>query len=115
MRKHAPFMQEMSIHSMPSMPEPEGAPVRHPHENEEWYQKWLRRQKNQPTHVIDIGSPGLLLPFLALQCFGRPQCRWHADGMAGAPQPQASTQEVAASSSGEMQAGKGAFAVQGAR
>ncbi|CAE7332553.1 unnamed protein product [Symbiodinium sp. KB8] len=70
----APAMdQEMSFHSMP---EPESAPARHPHENEEWYQKWLRRQKNQPSHVIDIG----------------------------APQPQASTQDVAASSSGDPQA-----------
>ncbi|CAE7563689.1 unnamed protein product [Symbiodinium pilosum] len=64
----APLDQEMSLHSIP---EPEGQPVRHPHENEEWYQKWLRRQKNQPSHVIDIG----------------------------APQPQASTQAAASSSS----------------
>eukprot|EP00913_Durusdinium_trenchii_P035452 g33178.t1 len=38
-------------------PEPVKEPPRHPHENEEWYQKWLRRQRNQPNHVIEIGPP----------------------------------------------------------
>jgi len=30
---------------------------RHPHENEEWYQKWLRRQKNRPRQIIDLSAP----------------------------------------------------------
>lgn len=33
----------------------------HPHENEEWYQKWLRRQRNQPSHVVEIGIPDRLV------------------------------------------------------
>lgn len=28
----------------------------HAHENEEWYQKWLRRQRNQPSHTVEIGA-----------------------------------------------------------
>jgi len=30
-------------------------PEEHPHQNEEWYQKWLRRQKNKPRQIIEIG------------------------------------------------------------
>jgi len=29
----------------------------HPHQNEEWYQKWLRRQQNKPRQIIEIGGP----------------------------------------------------------
>lgn len=29
---------------------------RHPHQDEEWYQKWLRRQKNKPRQVLDISG-----------------------------------------------------------
>lgn len=29
---------------------------RHPHENEEWYQKWLRRQKNRPRQIVELGK-----------------------------------------------------------
>ena len=28
----------------------------HAHENEEWYQKWLRRQRSQPSHTVEIGA-----------------------------------------------------------
>lgn len=28
-----------------------------PYENEEWYQKWLRRQKSRPRQVVEIGKP----------------------------------------------------------
>lgn len=45
-------------------PESESAPEiarqeekRHPHENEEWYQKWLRRQRSDPRHTVEAGKP----------------------------------------------------------
>lgn len=35
----------------------EAEPERKPYENEEWYQKWLRRQKNKGRQIIEIGKP----------------------------------------------------------
>eukprot|EP00812_Abedinium_dasypus_P010397 NODE_4018_length_718_cov_298.315234.p2 GENE.NODE_4018_length_718_cov_298.315234~~NODE_4018_length_718_cov_298.315234.p2 ORF type:complete len:153 (+),score=48.75 NODE_4018_length_718_cov_298.315234:3-461(+) len=37
----------------------QGEPAKegHPHQNEEWYQKWLRRQENKNRQIIDIGKP----------------------------------------------------------
>lgn len=65
-----PFLGESGGNiRLPSIPEqptleeasPSAAPVEdqplHAHENEEWYQKWLRRQRNQPSHTVEIGAP----------------------------------------------------------
>eukprot|EP00435_Cladocopium_sp_Y103_P067694 s58_g30.t1 len=48
-----PTLEEAS----PSAKAPAEDQPLHAHENEEWYQKWLRRQRNQPSHVVEIGAP----------------------------------------------------------
>ena len=42
----------------------------HAHENEEWYQKWLRRQRNQPSHVVEIGAANVSTNHI------KPQLSW---------------------------------------
>lgn len=49
-------------HSSPELPSQthrQEEPVKdeHPHQKEEWYQKWLRRQENKSRQVVEIGQP----------------------------------------------------------
>lgn len=37
------------------LPRQDPAPQRKSYENEEWYQKWLRRQQNKNRQIIEIG------------------------------------------------------------
>merc|ERR1712100_398508 len=54
-RPPEPEKQEEPKKEEPKTEETAAAERRKSYENEEWYQKWLRRQKNKPRQIIEIG------------------------------------------------------------